>query len=455
MLDPFGGSGVTAIESFLENRIGIQNDINPLANFIAQGVADLSMGDVREYQLALALLKERCKDRLSEVSSADERQLNAIRESVDLPEDVALPSNSDVTNYHALFTPKQLISLSILRNEIGRIRNRYARNGMLLSWSATLGKLNKTFLSAEGRAASRGGSSIFSIYRYKVAANPVELPPWETFHERALNIIAAKREIDSSIDVKVRTSGWLGRFEVQARDIEDLSKDLEGSIDYIFTDPPYGGHISYLDLSTLWNSWLGLTPSLKTRKKELIVGGELQLSEESYISRLGDSMQACLRMLKKGRWLSVVFQHWNVEYFKAILTSCAQEGAELKAAISQVGDPIWSMHKKKNKESVLGGELILTFFKSGRRLEPTTNNGFDIVKSLGRILSLHRSDKLYGESLFNKLVIEAWKSSAIDSINMSKEEFVALIQSHGWEYDERNHYWVKNQIAELPLFQQV
>jgi hypothetical protein len=78
----------------------------------------------------------------------------------------------------------------------------------------------------------------------------------------------------------------------------------------------------------------------------------------------------------------VVFQHWNVEYFKAILTSCAQEGAELKAAISQVGDPIWSMHKKKNKESVLGGELILTFFKSGKRLEPTTNNGFDISKSL-------------------------------------------------------------------------
>jgi DNA modification methylase len=30
VLDPFGGSGVTAIEAFLENRVGIQNDINPL-----------------------------------------------------------------------------------------------------------------------------------------------------------------------------------------------------------------------------------------------------------------------------------------------------------------------------------------------------------------------------------------------------------------------------------------
>src|SRR5208337_806261 len=40
VLDPFGGSGVTAIEAMLLNRHGIQNDINPLANFIAAQIAD-------------------------------------------------------------------------------------------------------------------------------------------------------------------------------------------------------------------------------------------------------------------------------------------------------------------------------------------------------------------------------------------------------------------------------
>src|SRR5436190_23599640 len=65
ILDPFGGSGVTAIEAFLENRIGIHNDINPLANFIAQGVADLAKGDVNDYSHALACLKEQCEWKLS------------------------------------------------------------------------------------------------------------------------------------------------------------------------------------------------------------------------------------------------------------------------------------------------------------------------------------------------------------------------------------------------------
>jgi DNA modification methylase len=49
VLDPFGGSGVTAIEAFLENRIGIQNDINPLANFVAQGIVDLEKGHLSDY----------------------------------------------------------------------------------------------------------------------------------------------------------------------------------------------------------------------------------------------------------------------------------------------------------------------------------------------------------------------------------------------------------------------
>jgi hypothetical protein len=40
VLDPFGGSGVTAIEAFLMGRIGIQNDLNPFANFIAAAIAD-------------------------------------------------------------------------------------------------------------------------------------------------------------------------------------------------------------------------------------------------------------------------------------------------------------------------------------------------------------------------------------------------------------------------------
>src|SRR5438270_11463402 len=45
VLDPFGGTGVTAIEAFLLGRHAIQNDLNPFANFIAQSIADTSLSD--------------------------------------------------------------------------------------------------------------------------------------------------------------------------------------------------------------------------------------------------------------------------------------------------------------------------------------------------------------------------------------------------------------------------
>jgi adenine-specific DNA methylase len=354
--------------------------------------------------------------------------------------------------YLDLFTPQQLAALAVLKARINELPETCSRQGMLLAWSATLAKLNKTFLSAKGRAASRGGSSIFSIYRYKIAKEPVELPAWPTFEERARNVIEAKREIDQAIKLKSATGGWSGTFEARHEDVEELSKQLAGQVDYIFTDPPYGGHISYLDLSILWNHWLGLTPSDEARQHEIIVGGELRHTEEEYVRRLGNSVRACLHMLKNKRWLSIVFQHWNVAYFEAILSAAAESGAELKAAVPQVGDPIWSMHKKKNKESVLAGEMILTFHKTGSKRHLATNAKFDLAKAIRRILADADSQGVYGEYLFNQIVIEAWNKGAIGSLLITKDEFTEIIEDLGWHYDASHHYWRKGNQPPASLF---
>ena len=452
VLDPFGGSGVSAIEAFLENRIGIHNDINPLANFIAKGIVDLQRGDISKYWLALKTLQDRCEKKLSDIEVSSEQQLSQWMKAVILPPNVSLPASSDVECYHDLFLPRQLVALALLKDSIDSLDDRYARKGMLLAWSATLTKLNRTFLSSKGRLESRGGSSVFSIYRFKVAKQPVSLPAWRTFHERAMNVIAAKEEIDKSIELKRRTSGWHGRFETHEKDIEEIGDELEERIDYIFTDPPYGGHISYLDLSILWNVWLGNMPSQLAREKELIVGGELNLDETAYVERLGRSIRTCANMLKPRRWMSIVFQHWNTAYFEAILQTAAESGMELRAAISQVGDPIWSMHKKKCRESVLDGEMILTFLRSGKTQTMDKRRSFDMRQAITEILDTAGSKHLYGEYIFNRLLIEAWQKGAISAMNITRTGFADMIREHGWHYDRENHYWIKGNIPNGQLF---
>ncbi len=163
------------------------------------------------------------------------------------------------------------------------------------------------------------------------------------------------------------------------------------------------------------------------------------------------SVEACLRMLKKDRWLSIVFQHWNPSYFEAILSSATESGAELRAAVSQVGDPIWSMHKKKN-HSVLAGEMILTFQYTGAANKRRRTGKFDLFQTVNMILENTHSNHVFGEYLFNRVIIEAWKKSAIRSLNMSRGEFIDIIKHAGWHYDEEKHYWAKDKPQMEMLF---
>lgn len=183
MLDPFGGTGVTAIEAFLLGRRAIHNDLNPFANFIASNIADTTLQSTTPLIEAFARVRESTIDALKEIE-ADQGAAESWLARVPLPENIRLPRTSDAEHYYDMFTPRQLAGLALIKQSIDEQTSGVVRNLLLLAWSASLAKLNKTFLSAKGRAASRGGSSIFSIYRYKLATNFVELPIWETFSGR-------------------------------------------------------------------------------------------------------------------------------------------------------------------------------------------------------------------------------------------------------------------------------
>src|SRR6266446_8293543 len=53
VLDPFGGTGVTAVEAFLLGRNAIHNDLNPFANFMARCIADTTLDSTAALREAL------------------------------------------------------------------------------------------------------------------------------------------------------------------------------------------------------------------------------------------------------------------------------------------------------------------------------------------------------------------------------------------------------------------
>jgi len=469
VLDPFGGTGVTAIEAFLLGRSAIQNDLNPFANFIARNIADTTLPSTAPLRQAFERVEQSCCKQIQEIEH-DEAEARRRLKELPLPENIRLPRNSDAEFFQDMFTPRQLAGLALIKQAIDREEG-VLRDLLLLVWSASVAKLNKTFLSTKGRAASRGGSSIFSIYRYKLARQSVELPIWETFHGRFLNVLAAKEEVLRLRDYWKKQSGGLINldsqkcFRVLAHDAGTLDKVLKpSSVDYIFTDPPYGAFISYLDLSILWNHWLGFAVTRETREQETIVGGEQNHTEDHYKQSLAGGIQTCFRLLKTDRWLSIVFQHWDTSYFATILETADECGGELKAAITQTGDVIWSMHKKKNSASVLAGEMILTFYKPARDAKArkpgvaaAAEDPAAILSDVFNVCLGNGTASFTSEALFNRLVMELWRRRALRCLNLDRAEFARQLEERGWSYSTRSHRWSKagypkKVLAEMMLF---
>jgi hypothetical protein len=74
----------------------------------------------------------------------------------------------------------------------------------------------------------------------------------------------------------------------------------------------------------------------------------------------------------------------------------------------------------------------------------SSDRKLDVVGTVGQMLN-SAPTQVYGERLFNQVVMEAWRKSAISSLNISRDDFIKVIEHHGWHYDENRHYWVRNQ----------
>jgi hypothetical protein len=80
----------------------------------------------------------------------------------------------------------------------------------------------------------------------------------------------------------------------------------DNSVDYIFTDPPFGRNIQYSELNFLWESWLGVQTNAS---QEAIVDETIDKHRDDYHSLMQRCFQECYRILKPGRWITVEFHN--------------------------------------------------------------------------------------------------------------------------------------------------
>jgi DNA modification methylase len=430
VLDPFGGSGVTAVEALMNNRKAISLDLNPLSVFIMQSL----LAPVK-----LQKLQEACDtvcDEYRKKEPKNKTEIKKILKTYPLPPKIKLPKNSDVETVAELFTDEQMAQLALLKSAIIKVKDMPIRLSLLLAFYNTVSIVNKTF----HKTPQGGGNHFGYYYRYRIAREPALLNTLEVFENKYKRVLNAKKEIIQICQInygdKKTVEQILGDAKILKGTATDLSFLSNESVDYIYTDPPYGKKIPYLDLSIMWNAWLDLDVSEEDYLLEAIEGGEHNKTKENYKTLIAKSIEEMYRVLKFDRWLSFVFAHKDPEFWHLIVETCERCGFEYVGAVSQKNGQT-SFKKRQNPFTILSGELIINFRKvRNPKAILKANLGMDIgeivLQTVEGIIAKHDGATL--EQINDELIVRGLELGFLDLLKKEYNDLEPLL-STSFDYD--------------------
>jgi len=113
-----------------------------------------------------------------------------------------------------------------------------------------------------------------------------------------------------------------GTTAVTTQDLSSVGL-ADNSVDYIFTDPPFGENIYYSDLNILVEAWHGVRTAAA---KEVIVDRVKDKTLLDYQRMMSDCFVNYFRVLKPGRWMTVEFHNSRNSVWNAIQEALQHAG---------------------------------------------------------------------------------------------------------------------------------
>lgn len=201
------------------------------------------------------------------------------------------PYLGGIKSVDQFFTRRNLWSVSKLYESIEEITNQLIRDKLKFCFTSMC--LFVTIMHQDN--ANTGGN--ISKGTYYVPPVFKDMNVWDAFDRKYKAILRGLKDIAGSIrstDLIISTS-----------DATNLAEIENESIDYIFTDPPYGGKVQFGELNFVWESWLRLNTFWHDR--EIIINKSRCVSDNDWEKLIRLSLTECYRVLKPGRWLSLCF----------------------------------------------------------------------------------------------------------------------------------------------------
>ncbi|HEX8072645.1 MAG TPA: DNA methyltransferase [Pyrinomonadaceae bacterium] len=434
VLDPYGGTGVTLVEALALRRKGIHVDINPLSIFIVKNLlAPVNFDALNDaYTKVVAAFRRR--------APRTEAQVEAALNKYPYPKAVPLMKNADVASIEQLFHPTQLAQLACLKHLILKVEDEDVRGVLLLMFSGLINKINLTYHASGDRSEGRGDSSVFRYYRFRLAPQPAALDVLKYFESRFKKVVDAKKEIATLIRPEA-----IRETQIYQGTATDLDRIENETVDYIYTDPPYGSKIPYLDLSIMFTAWLDLPIKEKAYELEAIEGGELKKSKESYAALIAQSIKEMYRVLKFNRWLSFVFAHKDPAYWHMIVETAERVGFEYAGAVQQRSNQA-SFKKRQNPFTVLHGQLIINFKKvENPKTIMRVSLGADIadivIQTIEGVIAKNHGATV--DEINDELIIKGLELGFLDILGKEYQDLTPLLREQFDYHEDTAKYHIR------------
>ncbi len=494
VLDPFAGYGVFGCEAFIMNRNVILNDLNPVANFLnnqlLQKDIDLQLihkqwkkiktefepfvakwyewnVDGKIVQLTSVLRDKNnipisAKYKLNgnrsctefEISKSDAENFLKFENSQTIKDwfpTTQLIKNSRISAKEGmtvadLFTKRTLSCHARLLSLIEVHSSGAEKDLLKVAFTANLANCSKLVPPIKSRGAMAPGAWMTGFY---IGETYLENNVLSYFENRFYKIIKGKNDYLNQFGNNGELNFNQTQYDNTYLNVQNDAKALDikdKSIDYIFTDPPYGDTVPYFEQSIIWNSWLKFTPDYKN---EIVISDskEREKGTEIFEKEMNAAFSEIRRVLKINKFFSLTYHSLSGLEWKAITNACIKNGFDLF-------DYKWLVQKsftprQINRLKSIKGDVLVTLQKSS--IEDVTQKTDIEIKEL---FLNHIEKWIESEPLdTNEIFLRIMKMVFAEKILIGNVDLLKLL-TENFKFSDNNK-WILNDELELCRIRQM
>lgn len=477
ILDPFSGYGGLGIEGVLLNRNVILNDLNPIANFISECILDSNIdmklvdeylkklkNDYKEFSnkwytfneskiitilktkngepLKLKLMNSNSKKMYEyELNDDEKEEFLQVENNIELiywfPEN-QLIKNSRISakekmKISDLFSKRTLLCQSYLYKLICELPETNEKKLFKFAFTSNLANCSKLVPPITSRGDMSQGAWMTGFY---IGERYLENNVFHYFENRINKIIKGKKDFIKLYKSKKN----VGTYYIKNEDAKKMNIK-SNSIDFIFTDFPYGDTVPYFEQSQIWNAWLEFDVDYEN---EIVISdsNERNKNSENFSKDIEQSINEISRVLKDKSYFIFTFHSLNGNEWKSISNALLKndfEFVDCQMLLQKTFTP-----RQLNRKITIKGDLLVVYKKNKDSRQSSFKLGTAKQKIEQEIKKNCIMNELYDT---NKLITLCVKCLLKYNHLSNKIDFIEIIKKY-FKIDEKNgNLWrLKNEL---------